>query len=134
MNENERKLCKILRQLDEEDAVGWFKERFPPYDGRKAGLGMQIIGHRSWRRRSQIDLAHYYFENLGIGCALQFVPFMSIPLLISILDRYLPTDPKSLQKISYYLVPALRKNSRSDRDVQEVNRFVDMIEVMMDET
>ena len=105
-----------------------------PYDGRKAGLDTQIIGHRSWRRRSQIDLAHYYIENLGIGCALQFAPFMSTPLLISIVGIHLPTDLKSLQKVSCYLVPARRKNSHSDRDVQEVDRFVEMLEVMMDET
>lgn len=94
---------------------------------------MKLIGHRSWKRRSQIELAHYYLGEAGVlSCSTYFAKFMSIKLLVSVIEQYLENyDPDRLDLLKYNIFPSLRENAKTDKDVLAIERLSEKIDSLI---
>ncbi len=107
MNKDQKILYKKLRSLPDEEALLWIEKEFPALDGQKVGEALNLIPHRSWKKKSQERLARIYLPFVfpaGISRALDvFGSFMSIEKLTDILWDLFQDDIEKLDLINYHL-------------------------------
>ncbi|MHA4867672.1 hypothetical protein ACXZ1M_08215 [Duganella sp. PWIR1] len=98
-----------------------------PLDASNWSEALRIMAHRSWKRPDQMRLARFYLKKMPFAAATPyevFASFMSVPRLIAVIKEALPSTPAERQLVAYYVCRVLRKNIKTDRDRDMVERFV----------
>jgi hypothetical protein len=111
--------------LSSAEAADAILERYPA-GSLYYGEAFLIISHLSLRRPDQVRLARYYLQRLPFANQKPYEAFasqMSIPLLITILREYTPTDTRKRELFVYHARPTLESAAKSMKDAEVVSSF-----------
>lgn len=125
--DNELKtIAACIRGLSSQEAASWLMESYP-VDALDYGNAIALLTHRSWKRADQVRLANYYLKKLPFASSRvyeAFASFMSIDLLIKILNEHLPKSSAEMSLLVYYVGPVLEKSVRTETDRELVRSFI----------
>ena len=122
-----QKQSSDLRKLTSDEAANWLIKTYP-IETSDVGEAIALLPHRSWKRADQIRLCKYYFQKIPFANSKvyeAFASFMSIDLMIKIVEENLPTSDSEVNLLLYYLTPTLKKHSKSTKDNDLINQFLD---------
>ncbi len=91
-----------------------------------------LLTHRSWKRRDQIRLARHYFQKVPFTSANPyevFASFMSLPLLVELLEEFAPAAGNKLDLFSYHIEPVLRQRVSNDQEASLVEGLLGKVAV-----
>lgn len=120
-----RSEIKELREVGSEAAATRLLSKYPR-DSDGWGRAIEIIAHLSWKPADQVRLAEEYIQKLPFASGRAYDVFASMmPLarFMEIVERNMPTDPARIDLALYYLLPALRRHSKAQHDVDLVAAF-----------
>lgn len=124
MDKELRELCKLIRSLDETDAIQFLKENYPA-DSDKAYIAIKsLIPHRSWKKQSQKHLINYYCENGCIRFIFPMMKIMSIKNFIRDVKPYLPEEYSYLQLWHYDFGSYLFLDENVDEQNPHIQKFL----------
>lgn len=109
------------------DAATWLMLRYPLHD-KNYGDAITLIAHRSWKRSDQIRLAEFYLRKLPFASSRVyecFASFMSLELLMKVIEKYWPSDMSNADLLLYYLLPVLNKHAKSESDRKLISALSD---------
>lgn len=115
-----------LRKLSSEDAATWLMENYPVGNLNSADMCF-LMGHRSWKKPEQIQLAKYYLSKTPFANAKPyevFASFMSIANLATIMLEYVPVTAAHRNILAYHLEPILKQRQKSAADQVAISRLL----------
>jgi hypothetical protein len=120
MNESQRRECERLRASSSEKAADYILAKYGT-DSPGYGEVFVLLPHRSWKRADQVRLARHYFQKIPFASTKPyeaFASFMSLPLLIELLEEFAPEAGDKLDLFSYHIEPVLKRKASN---VQELS-------------
>ncbi|RUM43273.1 MAG: hypothetical protein DSY80_05880 [Desulfocapsa sp.] len=126
MNEEQRRICKMLREMSDEEAAAWLKRHYPGDDARLFWDAVFLLAHRSWRKKQRDKLLDYYLGYLKVHhvpASTAFEPLVRVaPIwrLCKVLTRHLPDNEKHLDLLAYNGLPVLKYSCKTKKDRQAV--------------
>ena len=126
MNEKQRRECEKLRALTSAEAATYLIETYPA-EGPAPLEAIALIPHRSWKRNDQLRLARHYLRRLPFANARPyeaFASFMSLPLLVSVLEEFVPGDAGKRDLFFYYAARVLNQRAQTAKDRTLVQSFL----------
>lgn len=126
MNNEMEALRRELDEFSSGQAVDWLMSQFP-VDGADCGVAVALLPHRSWRRVDQIRLARHCLRGMPFSTHKVyevFASFMSVGLLVDLVDELIPSEGSDVNLVLYYLIPVLDGCVKSDADRERVKSFV----------
>lgn len=123
---NQAKIENKLKGLASEDAASYLMETFP-IEAANYSEAFKVMAHRSWKKTDQLRLARFYLKKTPFVNSKPyevFASFMSLPALISVVKEAISNKPSDRQFIVYHVTPVLKKNIKTARDRNLVDRFI----------
>jgi len=112
MNEAQRRNVDLLRSMDSSEATDWILENHPKD-------GCIYITKRSWNKDDQTRLAEHFLITIPHASAICYealLSVMSITRFSSVVEKLMPEKAADRDLLKYYLLPALRKAAKTDKD------------------
>lgn len=122
MNERQRQECERLRAFSSGEAADYLLANYG-VESPNYGEAFVLLPHRSWMRSDQVRLARHYFQKIPFASSRPyevFAAFMSLPLLIELLEEFAPVASDDLSLFIYHVEPVLRRRARNDQEVSLV--------------
>lgn len=123
---NQNQIETKLKGLASEDAANFLMETFP-IEATNYSEAFKVMAHRSWKKNDQLRLARFYFRKTPFVSSKPyevFASFMSLPTLISVVKEAISNKPNDRQFIVYHVTPVLKKNIKTEKDRNLVDRFI----------
>ncbi len=131
MDQKFRDEVAYLRSLTSEDALQWILRHHPVLP--------RCIAHRTWAPREQHALLKHYLQvkrpfatQRGYDWLLKATSVSRVVRRVSVMLHEAPMDQSDIDLLVYYLRPALRQATRSERQEEEVSALFAQIEAQSD--
>ena|SRR5579875_3183084 len=115
-----------LNELTSEDAATLLMETYP-ITADNYSEAFIVMNYRSWEKVDQIRLARFYLQKMPFASSKPyevFASFMSLPILIGIVNELLPAKIDDQKLMAYYLIPVIRKFADSEKNSDIINNFL----------
>jgi hypothetical protein len=125
MDERLRATISDLRRRGSSGAADWLMEEYP-VGNSNSGEALTIILHLSWKKPDQQRLADHFLSGLPFASARPyeaFASFMSVPSLIEVMRKYLPSCDRK-QLFEYHVAPVLARAAKTPADREAVETFL----------
>ena len=121
MNKDQRENCEILRSMSSSQALEWLASS----DRQDRST---YINCRSWEKKDHQRLAELFLSNIPHASGRtydQLLSIMSISSFVKVIREHVPDSESKRDLLAYYLVPALQKHTKNERDDNIVKVFLD---------
>ena len=98
--------------MESSEATKWLLANYP-------NDGCIYIAKRSWKRGNQVRLAEHFLNNIPHAssiCYEALLSIMSTSRFVGIVAKLIPEEASDRELLKYYLVPALLKAAKTDKD------------------
>jgi hypothetical protein len=112
MNEAQRRNINLLRSMESSEATDWLLENHPKD-------GCIYIAKRSWKKGDQTRLAEHFLSTIPHASAICYealLSVMSVAWFSGIVEKLIPEKESDRDLLKYYLLPALTKAAKTDKD------------------
>ncbi|MEL6687940.1 MAG: hypothetical protein AAFP97_09995 [Pseudomonadota bacterium] len=122
MSPQEQSTLKMFRSLTPSEAATWLINYSESQPERHSEGGLRVpnlVRKMSWPKPEQMRLAEHFLQNIPHASAQfyeAFASFMPVARLLAIIEDHMPDDESRQKLLFYYLLPALKKSIRSERD------------------